>query len=74
MTITADQVKAARTLLRWSIVKTAVQTSVGKDPIERFERGQRELRPETLAHLQSAFEAAGVEFTKSSARLKKPPE
>jgi hypothetical protein len=48
--------------------------TLGKDPIERFERGQRKLRHETLAHLQSAFEAAGIEFTKGTARLKKPSE
>jgi transcriptional regulator with XRE-family HTH domain len=73
MTITLAQVRAARKLLGWSIVKTAVQTNVGNTLIERFERGQRELRPEVLAHLRSAFETAGIEFTKSSARSKKPP-
>jgi transcriptional regulator with XRE-family HTH domain len=72
MTVTPEQLRTARELLGWSIVKTAVRTNVGYTLIERFERGQRDLSPEILAHLRRAFEAGGVLFTKSSARLKGP--
>jgi hypothetical protein len=70
MTITPAQVRAARKLLGWSIVKTAVQTNVVNTLIERFEGGQRELRPEVL-RTRSAFETAGIEFTKSRSGLQR---
>ena len=68
MTITGEQVRAARKLLGWSSVKTAVQSSVGVSLIKEFEGGRRsELKPDALARLQSSFEAAGVEFDADNA-------
>ena len=68
MTITGEQVRAARKLLGWSSVKTAVQSSVGVSLIKEFEGGRRsELKPDALARLQSSFEAAGVEFNTDNA-------
>jgi hypothetical protein len=62
MILTSDQVRAARKLLGWSSIKTAVQSSVGVNLIKGFEGGRRKLEPQALARLQSSFEAAGVEF------------
>jgi transcriptional regulator with XRE-family HTH domain len=67
MIITSDQVRAARKLLGWSSIKTAVQSSVGVNLIKGFEGGRRKLKPDALARLQSSFEAAGVEFNTDNA-------
>jgi transcriptional regulator with XRE-family HTH domain len=79
MTITSEQVRAARKLLGWSLVATAVRTSVGMDLVKRYERGERKLTGETLKRLQSAFVSAGVEFAadnpgRPSPRLRVNPE
>ena len=71
MTISPSQVKAARELLGWSKINLASQSGVGSFVIEKFERGARSMRPESLDALRNALEAAGVEFTKTGAGLKK---
>jgi hypothetical protein len=63
MTISGAQLKAARKLLGWSAIKTAVQSNVAPFLIGAFERGQRDLAPETVSRLKTALEAAGIEFT-----------
>jgi transcriptional regulator with XRE-family HTH domain len=66
MTISGAQLKAARKLLGWSAIKTAIQSNVGPTLIGSFERGQRELPPNAIGRLKRALEAAGVEFTKGA--------
>jgi transcriptional regulator with XRE-family HTH domain len=67
MTITSEQVRAARKLLGWSLVATAVRTSVGMDLVRRYERGERQLTREMLKRLRRAFEAAGADFVAAGA-------
>jgi ribosome-binding protein aMBF1 (putative translation factor) len=72
MILTTDQVRAARKLLGWSSVKTAVRSSVGENLIKRFEGDRCEPSQEMLNRLQSALEAAGrwsvyVRFTTQAA-------
>jgi transcriptional regulator with XRE-family HTH domain len=69
MTITREQVRAARKLLGWSLVATAVRTSVGMDLVKRYERGERQLTREMLKRLKSAFASAGVEFAADNAGI-----
>jgi transcriptional regulator with XRE-family HTH domain len=63
MTISGAQLKAARKLLGWSAVKTAIQSNVAPFLIGAFERGQRDLAPEAAKRLKTALESAGVEFS-----------
>jgi transcriptional regulator with XRE-family HTH domain len=67
MIITSEQVRAARKLLGWSSIKTAVRSSVGVNLIKRIEGRRREPTQEMLNRLQSTFEAAGVEFNAGGA-------
>jgi transcriptional regulator with XRE-family HTH domain len=63
MNITGAQLKAARKLLGWSAIKTAIQSNVAPFLIGAFERGQRDLAPEAVSRLTTVLKAAGVEFT-----------
>ncbi len=63
--LTADQIRAARAMLRWSARELAVRSSVHLTTIQRME-GQHDVlrgRIATLQKVQAALEAAGVEFT-----------
>lgn len=68
--ITSEQCRAARRLLGWSLVEHAHRAGVSLGPIGAFERGESVPRPETLAAIVGALEAAGVEFTKSGVGLR----
>ncbi len=61
--MTPEHSRAARALLNWSQVRLAVKCGLGDGTIRDFERGRRTLRPEKLAAIRQAFEAAGVVFT-----------
>ena len=52
----------ARGALGWSIRDLAREASVGSATVTRFENGQAEPIPATLAAMRRAFEAAGIEF------------
>jgi DNA-binding XRE family transcriptional regulator len=60
---TGEQCRAARRLLGWSLAEHAHVAGVGLQAIGAFERGETIPRPETLAAIVGALEAAGVEFT-----------
>jgi ribosome-binding protein aMBF1 (putative translation factor) len=62
MTITGQQVKAARRLIGWTQDSLAVEIRVSPTCISNFEMGKR--RPSVLivSVIQRALEAAGVEF------------
>lgn len=64
MSITAEQIRAARALLDWSARETAERSGVSLPTIQRAERpdSRYATQSRTLLDLQRAFEAAGVEF------------
>ena len=59
--ISVAQLRAARALLGWSQIELANAASLSRPSIERAERAS--VSAETLAAIQRALEAAGVEFT-----------
>jgi transcriptional regulator with XRE-family HTH domain len=64
--LTAEQVRAARALLRWDQAVLAEKAAVSVETIKRLERMDgplRETRSSTLAAIEQAFVVAGVEFT-----------
>src|ERR1700688_3503386 len=75
MTITGQQVKAARELLGWSRAKLSAESGVGSGTIVIFENGLHPQQAGTLATLKRALEAAGLEFTSGGEprlKLRKP--
>src|SRR5437870_5396984 len=60
--ITAAQSRMARAGLGWNIGRLATAAHVGAATVARFERGESETIPATLAAIERALEAAGVEF------------
>ncbi|WP_455183044.1 helix-turn-helix domain-containing protein [Azospirillum palustre] len=61
MTIAAVQSKMARAAVGWGVRDLAKEAGVSVDTVSRLERGE-DLQPRTLAAIQAALEAAGVEF------------
>nr|WP_209776744.1 helix-turn-helix transcriptional regulator [Azospirillum agricola] len=51
----------ARAAVGWGVRDLAKEAGVSVDTVSRLERGE-ELQPRTLAAIQEALEAAGVEF------------
>ena len=63
VTITAEQIKAARRLLGWSCIELALRSPVGLTRIRNIETNRRGPNDHAvLLSLQAALEAAGVEF------------
>jgi hypothetical protein len=62
--LTGAQIRSARALLRWSAQETARRTGVSKRTLDRLEQhdGVPPAHSRTLAMIQGAFEATGVEF------------
>ncbi|MCJ2031268.1 helix-turn-helix domain-containing protein [Methylobacterium sp. J-043] len=63
--LTAEQLRAARALIRWDQSDIASRAGVSPETIKRLERMDGPLlatKAATLQALRSAFEAAGVEF------------
>ena len=65
MTFTDAQCRAARALLNWSQEDLVAHSNITKKTIADFERGATHPRPQTLAQIAAAFEAAGIEFLNS---------
>jgi DNA-binding XRE family transcriptional regulator len=63
MTISPEQIKAARTLLKWSQSDLAGHVGLSPTTVGAFETGR--LHPSVLnvSAIQRALEEAGVEFT-----------
>ena len=69
----AAQCRAARALLGWSQDDLVAQSTITKKTIADFEREATRPYPRTLAAIQRALEAAGVEFLPDNGvRLKRP--
>jgi len=67
----------ARAALDWTASQLAEQAGVGVTTVSRFEGGQTTPNRATLAALQRALEAAGIEFIPENGggagvRLRKP--
>jgi transcriptional regulator with XRE-family HTH domain len=62
--VTAEQLRAARSLIRWQQSDLADASGVSIPTIKRLEAMDGELggHASTIKALQSAFEAAGVQF------------
>ena len=62
--ISTDQIRAARAFLRWTALDLAQASGVGVATIRRMEvtHGVPEGNIKTLAAIQTALEAAGIEF------------
>lgn len=62
--ITSDQIRAARSLLRWTGKELAEKSGVGFSTLMRLEAedGVPNAQAKTLESLRKAFEDAGVEF------------
>ena len=52
----------ARAALGWTVKRLSTASQVGTATINRFELGQAAPIPATLAAIQRALDAAGVEF------------
>ena len=63
--ISGAQVRAARALLGWTAKDLAQKANVGISTVQRIENaeGTPNVHAANLAAIQSALEAAGVEFT-----------
>ena len=79
--ITSDQIRGGRALLRWSAMELASKSGVGIATIKRFEvmQGVPRGNTATLDAIRSALESSGVEFVGSpddrpGVRLSKPRE
>jgi ribosome-binding protein aMBF1 (putative translation factor) len=60
--ITRIQCKMARVALGWNAATLAKAAQVGVATVNRFEAGSGANIPSTLAAMERALEAAGVEF------------
>lgn len=60
--ITSIQSKMARAAIGWGVRELAAKANVGVSTVTRFEAGQVEPIPATIAAIRRALEAAGVEF------------
>ena len=67
MTITGEQVRAARKLLGWSRSDLAGHSGVSSTTIGNFETGRRKASVLDLSVVRRAFEAAEVEFIADNA-------
>jgi transcriptional regulator with XRE-family HTH domain len=74
MRISPEQVKAARKLLNLSRGDLALLAGVSEQSIHRFERRTRVPWGATVAAIQRALEAAGIEFDEVFAVRRKSPD
>ncbi len=65
--ITSDQIRAARSMLRWTGKDLAEKSGVGFSTLMRLEAelGVPNAQAKTLEALRRSFEEAGIEFTGS---------
>lgn len=62
--LTAQQIKAARGALGWSVQDLAARAGVGSATISRYELAEAvpKSRKDNLEKIRSTFESAGIEF------------
>jgi transcriptional regulator with XRE-family HTH domain len=76
--ISGAQVRAARAFLGWTAKDLAQKANVGISTVQRIEsaEGTPNVHASNLASIQSALEAAGIEFTNGDApgiRMRRKP-
>jgi transcriptional regulator with XRE-family HTH domain len=75
MTITAAQVKQARSLLGWTRDRLAGQSGLSPAIISHLEAGKRVATAPRLSSIRCALEDFGVEFiAENGVRLRREPE
>ena len=62
MSITVEQVRAARGLLGWSQTKLGEAAGLSLPTVKRYETGLAAVSAEAVAAIRAALEAAGVLF------------
>jgi transcriptional regulator with XRE-family HTH domain len=67
VTITSEQVKAARQLLGWPRVRLAGRANAGETAIRRYENGRGISKRLNLIAVRAALESAGVIFVEENA-------
>jgi transcriptional regulator with XRE-family HTH domain len=60
--MTGAQIRAARTLLKWTQTELAERARIHRRTIANLETEKHVGNPHTLASLRRAFEAAGITF------------
>jgi predicted transcriptional regulator len=68
--IAPPQIKAARALVGWKQSDLAKSAGISLTALNNIERGEVDPRSSTLAAIQRALEAAGVEFIPGGVRLR----
>ena len=63
--ISPEQVKAARSLLKWPLSELARKVDASAKVLEKFERGRRQPTVLLLSTIRHVLEDAGIEFTES---------
>lgn len=65
--ITAEQIRAARSVLGWTNAELSERSGVATATLKRYEaaNGVPKSRKDSLHRIQSVFEAAGIEFVGS---------
>lgn len=59
----------ARAALNWSLEEAAAAAGVSRRTVLRFERDHRDIKPELIRAICSAFEDAGVRFIDEADRI-----
>jgi hypothetical protein len=62
MSITREQIRATRGLIKWSREKLSVVSGVPIRTLARIETGEAQPQAETLKAIRTTFEGAGVNF------------
>jgi transcriptional regulator with XRE-family HTH domain len=62
LSVSPEQVKAARELLGWIQGDLAFEARLSQTSVSRFERGARHCGRQVIDAMQRALEAAGIEF------------
>jgi transcriptional regulator with XRE-family HTH domain len=63
------QSRMARAALTWPIETAAEAAGVSSRTVLRFEKGQRDIKPELIRSLRQAYEAADVRFVEEDGRV-----
>ena len=59
----------ARAALNWSLEEAAEAAGVSRRTVLRFERDHRDIKPELVQAIRSAFEQAGIRFIEEAGRI-----
>jgi transcriptional regulator with XRE-family HTH domain len=69
MSLTPAQCKAARELLKWSLLDLGYRARISEKTVSRFETTHHVTRPDNIEAMCRAFEAAGVVFGDDGERV-----